>query len=167
MSNFKRKHKNGWKKILTVFLSIVLGVGAIFGVTKILEIVDEPTKAVILSYEVGTLNDKGEYQESSQHIYTKEAFECQGLVITPEFDSTVEYRLFFYDSEAKFINSTNFGDLKFDGSVPQNAKYARIVIRPKQDQKVSWYEVYKYSLQLKVEVYKEQIYETSNVYCEV
>ena len=54
MSNFKRKHKNGWKKILTVFLSIVLGVGAIFGVTKILEIVDEPTKAVKNTYKLHT-----------------------------------------------------------------------------------------------------------------
>ncbi len=148
--------KKTWKTIGAVALSVLVGVGAIFGVAKLSEALDTETKTIHPTYSVGGLKTTdGKYTETTDSIYTKDAFECQGLKITPDFDSNVSYEVFFYDSNEQFL-STSGSKTDFYESNNKLAKYARIQITPLEDDKVSWFETSKYANQLKVEVNKDQ-----------
>lgn len=151
----KIKIKKKWKSILSVCLTVVLGIGAIFGVTRLIDKSQETHKSISPSYSVGGLSSDGKYVETDESIYTKTAFECQGLKITPDFDSQVSYQVFFYDMNEQFLESTSEMTEFYQGA-PLLAKYARIEITPQEDDKVSWYEVLKYAKQLTVEVAKQQ-----------
>lgn len=159
--------KNTFKKIGAVLLAGALGIGAIFGIAKLGEVLDTETKTIYPTYSVGGLKTTdGKYTETSDSIYTKEAFECQGLKITPAFDSNVSYEVFFYDSNEQFLSSSG-SKTDFYESDNILAQYARIQIKPLEDDKVSWYETSKYANQLKVEVNKVQALEISDNLCSV
>lgn len=85
-----------------------------------------------------------------------------GLKITPNFDSVVNYEVYFYDVNLDFMSCSGKLSTEFD-SRPEFAKYCRIVITPKEDQKISWYEVSRYAKQINIIVDKEQnfLYETN------
>ena len=148
--------KKTFNKILIIGLCVILGLGAIIGGTVLISSIQEKTtKTIHPSYSVGGLTKDGTYLETKESIYTKDAFECQGLKITPDFDINVSYQVFFYDMNDQFLESTAEMTSFYEG-VPLLAKYARIEITPKEDEKVSWYEVNKYAKQLTVEVAKKQ-----------
>lgn len=164
MARVNLKSKRTWKKIGTIVLSVVLALGSVVGITTLIQKIEEDTlKTVVPTYSVGGLNtDTGDWEETNSSIYTKNAFECQGLKITPNFDSTISYKVFFYDSNENFIRSTE----ELTGNylnTSLSAKYARILIVPKNDDKVSWYETLKYSTQLKIEVSKSQVINVKNL----
>lgn len=147
--------KKSFKKILILGLTVVLGLGAIIGGTALITSIEEKTtKTVKPSYSVGGLTENGAYFETKESIYS-DAFECIGLKITPDFDSNVSYQVFFYNMNEQFLESTAEMTSFYEG-VPLLAKYARIEITPKEDERVSWYEVNKYAKQLTVEVAKKQ-----------
>ena len=65
--------------------------------------------------------------------------------------------MYFYDQNNEFVHTTGKLTGAFvQDSVPFFAKYARIVITPNDDNKVSMLEVMKYAKQLKTTVYREQ-----------
>ncbi|MBQ4558147.1 MAG: hypothetical protein IJA61_02080 [Clostridia bacterium] len=151
------KNKSLWKKIGIGAVAGVLGIGAIMGVGALLDKEEETTKVIKPAYEIGALAEDGTYLESKGSIYTKEAFECQGLDIDLDFKSNVSYRVFFYDDE-NFLSST--GDLteNYDETTtPSLATYARILITPNDDDKISWYEKSGYANQLTISVNKDQL----------
>ena len=147
-----------WKTALIVVLVVALSAGAVFGLRAMFsEDKEDAKKEISLSYSVGSLTDAGKYEvDSESGIYNKEAFECQGLRVTPDFDADVTYEVFFYDEDGYFISKTDALDHVFTGE-PLLAKYARIEITPVEDEVVSWYEVTKYASQLKVEVNVKQL----------
>lgn len=151
----KFKLKRDWKKLLVVGLSVILGIGAIFGITRLAEEAEETHKKINPTFTVGGLNDSGKYEETEESIYTKTAFECQGLKITSDFDNTISFKVYFYDHNNQFIESTETQTMHYQGT-PIFAKYARIEITPNDDDKVSWYEVSQYANQLDIEVSKKQ-----------
>ena len=51
----------------------------------------------------------------------------------------------------------------FNSELPENARYCRISITPKEDQKVSWYEVNKYAKQLTITVDANQVFDSDVV----
>lgn len=145
-----------WRTVLIIVLVVALLMGAVFGLRAIFSEEEEDAKKTIsLSYSVGELSDAGKYVEAETAIYTKEAFECQGVRITPDFDNTVTYEVYFYDEDGYFISKSKEMDNIFTGE-PLLAKYARIKITPVEDENVSWWEIAKYSGQLKVEVNVKQ-----------
>ncbi len=163
MARINLKRKTTWKKIGTIVLSVVLALGSVVGVTALIQKIEEDTlKTVTPTYSVGGLNTSGAWQETDSSIYTKNAFECQGLKITPSFDSTISYQVFFYDSNDTFMYSTQELTSKFENA-PLSAKYARVLIIPKNDDKVAWYETLKYSTQLKIEVNKSQVVDVKSL----
>lgn len=155
MRKFLKKFKP--KKILSIVLSllIILGVGA--GIVKLIQFATKTTNNVVCFYSVGSLNSVGEYDKNSDKskIYTKDYFECMGLTITPNFDARVSYQVFLYDKDGNYLNKTN--ELTSSYKLNTNyARYARIVINPDEDDNILFYEIYKYSSQIKVEVSKNQ-----------
>lgn len=167
----KRKTKNIFK---TIGLSI-LGIGALLGGASLINNLsakaEDDVKTIHPSFEVGGLNDLGKYVEDDGTLYTKNAFECKGLSIDIDFDTNVSYQVFFYTEDDVFVESTEVltDDYLIDVE-NESITYARIEITPNwemlevkdtDEQVIKWYEVLKYSKQLKISVDKEQTKETS------
>ena len=154
----KFKNKKLWKKIGIGAVAGVLGIGAIMGVGALLNKEDETTKIINPTYAIGGLTEQGEYLETKESIYTKDAFECQGLDIDIDFKHNVTYRIFFYDEDNEFLSSTEKLDKNYDESTtPEQSVYARIVITPNEDDEIKWYEVNGYADQLQIEVNIDQV----------
>ena len=149
-------------KGLKIALIVVLILAAVGGGTAgIISLVDSDkfdTKNISdLSFGVGGLDSAGKYMSTDKSIYTKDAFECQGLSVSLEFDSEISYQIYFYDQNNDFVHTTGKLESAFvSDSIPFFAKYARIVITPDDDEKVTILEVLKYAKQLNAKVNREQ-----------
>ena len=110
-----------------------------------------------LAFSIGGLDGTGAYMDTNTSIYTKEAFECQGLNVTLDFDNMVEYEIYFYDQNNDFVHTTGTRTNAFvDTEMPFFAKYARVVVTPTEDDVVSALEVNKYAKQINICVNREQ-----------
>lgn len=151
------------KKIICIILIVLAVMGAlgggIFGIIKLTDSdkFDQKKLSHIGRYDIGGLDSQGNYMSTNASIYTKNPIECQGLNCTLSFDSTVTYQIYFYDQNNEFVHTTGVITGAFqEDSVPFFAKYARIVITPKDDDKVTTLEKNNYAKQLTVKVNSEQ-----------
>lgn len=163
-----------WKNIISIALAALVLFGAVGAVASF---ATNDTKTIGFSeFEIGSLNEvDGQYVEDKTAIFTKDAFECQGLKVKPEFDSDVTYQIFWYNEDELYLDCTQKTTLKsaqFVGSTPELAKYARIVIFPSQldeegkqikDFKVSIFDIPTIVKNLKITVNKEQEFEVENI----
>ncbi len=144
------------RTIIVIVLVVALGLGSIFALRACFTEKDaEAKKQISIGYDIGALSKDGKYVEAETSLYTKDAFACEGLRITPIFDNTITYRVFFYDQDGYFISATDTLDNIYT-NVPLVACYARIEITPDDDDVVSWWEKASYANQLKVEVFEKQ-----------
>ena len=166
----KRFFRNlNWKNILIISLALILGVGAIAGVSSIVK--NEKTTLSSLEFKRGALNEQGFYVESDTSIYTKDLIECQGLEIEPDFETIGTYQVYYYDSNKQFIGMTDKINSQTDGVYVKGdnyrfAKYCRIVIIPDpakdedgnvvEDYAIKFYEVAGIANNYKISVNKEQ-----------
>ena len=165
MKKFLRKFdltsKRTWKQILSIALAVLAGVACIFGAVKVAKQLKSETKEIHPSFSVGGLSKDGEYEDTNDTIYTKDAFEAKGLEIKLDFDSNVKYQVFFYDKLDKFISCTEVYTESQDIFVPANAR-ARLEVTPiwgadaPIEKVIKWYETVKYASQLEVWVDKNQ-----------
>lgn len=103
------------------------------------------------AYAVGTLDDNGKVAESKENIYTKDLISVDGLKITVKEKADVQYKLYFYDADKAFVSaSEEWLTADFEGTIPETAKYVRVVIDPIEDNEVSVFEVLGYANQLTV-----------------
>lgn len=161
------KSKSLWKKIGLGCLCGVVGLGAIMGVGALLNKEDETTKVINPTYAIGGLTEQGAYLDTKASIYTENAFECQGLDIEMDFKNNVSYRVYFYDEDNDFLSSTTMLTSNYDeNTTPIFAKYARVVITPKEDDEIKWHEKNGYAKQLTIEVNKEQTDSTFDIISE-
>lgn len=115
-------------------------------------------------FSIGGLQDTtGKYEESDLTLYTKDAFECYGLQIKPNFDSKVQYQIFFYDEIGNFISATELLDGSYRDDVPYFATHARLELTPiwaedvkKSERVLKWSNKGKYTDELEIKVYEEQ-----------
>lgn len=166
MSKIKRffRRKSLLRNIILGILVVVTvgaAVGGIVALTRNTDKIDEALTYKSIGwtkYSIGGLApSNGAYMSTDKSIYTAKAFECQGLNVTPVFDSNVSYEIYFYDQNNEFVHTTGRLTGTFvQDSVPFFAKYARIVITPNEDNKVTIFEKAKYAKQLGVKVYREQ-----------
>lgn len=161
MSKFLRKEKDGKnmkkRKILKTISLAVLGLGVLGGVIAVTNhFIQRDEKSITPSYEIGGLDANGKYFEDNSSIYTKERFACEGLKATLDFDSTINYQIFYYDILDNFISSSDVLTGGYSDDAPLNGAYARIEVTPLNDEdgKVSWSEKMKYSKQLNLKVSK-------------
>lgn len=146
------------KKILKTFSLVLLGLATIGGVTTLTTHLIKNDKVTIHpTFEVGGLNAQGKYEEDKSTLYTKEKFACEGLQATLDFDSTINYQIFYYDILDNFVSSTDVITKGYSVSAPTNGAYARIEIIPTNDEdgKISFKEKYNYSKQLNLKVNKD------------
>ena len=91
---FNFKSMKTWKKALLIGLAGLTIVGAIAGISALFREKDtneQPKVEISASaFSVGGLSSDGKYIETDGSIYTKDAFECQGLTITPDFETMLQ-----------------------------------------------------------------------------
>ena len=75
----KYKTKKLLKNVAAIGLTVLLGVGAVFGIMRLIDKEAETHKTITPSYHVGSLNDSGKWTDSDASIYS-DVFECQGLI---------------------------------------------------------------------------------------
>ena len=164
MAVFKRFNRMSLvKKVVCIALAIGTTVGSVFGVKAIVEKVKDDQKTIHPTFAVGGLIEtNGEHDQNEKAaIYTKDAFSAKGLNIKLDFDSTVQYQVFFYNELDNFISCTEVYEKSADIVVPLEA-YARIEVTPiwgedaPLEKEIKWHEVTKYSKQLEIRVDKEQ-----------
>lgn len=155
------KSKKTWKNALVIGLACLTIIGAFVGLGSLVKRSEETTKEIKPSYAIGGLTENGQYLETEKSIYTKNAFECQGLDIDLAFDNNISYQVFFYDEDGDFLEKTSKLTTNYDKGVPFLSTHARIVITPNDDDKISWYEKSGYAKQLTISVNKEQKFETN------
>lgn len=82
-------------------------------------------------YNVGSVSvETGKVIESKQSFYS-DIYEIDGAEIKVEEDATASYKVFYYNEDKVFIESTNSLTEDLDAeSIPETAKYFRIVITP-------------------------------------
>lgn len=166
MSKIKRffKGKSLLRNIIVGILIIVTIGAAVGGIVALSRNTDKIDEALTYksigwtSYKIGGLApSNGEYMSTDASVFTKKAFECQGLNVTPVFDNDVSYEIYFYNQNNEFVHRTGRLTGAFvQDSVPFFAKYARIVVTPNEDNKVTIFELAKYAKQIEVKVYREQ-----------
>lgn len=154
----KLKTKNIIKNIALALAGVAAITAVGFGVKTIVDYTKDDLKQISLNYEVGNLGTDGKFVDNESTLYTKEAFGCYGLQIKPDFDSTVNYQIFYYDILDNYISSTSSLSDSYIEEAPVNGAYARIVIEPIDDEdgKISFLEKLNYSKQLTVKVKKQQ-----------
>ena len=82
------------------------------------------------AYSIGALDEAGAESESEASIYTAKGFTVDGLKVTVADKAEVTYALYFYDAEGEFISATEALSADFDGTIPENAESAKIVVTP-------------------------------------
>lgn len=154
----RNKTKKTLKGIGLGALAVATLIGGVAAINHFTNRADEDGLVKVhLNYDIGGLDSNGEYEETEESIYTKNAFESQGLKVEVDFDSTIDYELFFYDQYGDFISSTGKLEKNFDGELPFNATHTRIEITPQEDEDgIKWYEKNGYASQLTIKVDENQ-----------
>ncbi len=157
----KAKFKKNWWIYLIVGVLVCAMLGGI--IYAIVVAVDGKVKTEKISaseFSLGGLDENGKYVETKESIYTKDAFGCYGLTVTPEFESQVKYQIYFYDSTGEFLSKTNVLEKAYTDEVPLLASHARIVITPNEEDgetvTMNVFNKSKYAKQLTIKVNKEQ-----------
>lgn len=163
----KYKTRKTISKVISLVMVCLLAIGGIMGLSVVSEYIKDDTKVIRPTFEVGGLDDVGQYKKTESSIYTKNSFECLGLEIKLDFDSNVKYQVYFYDSLDKFVSHTEVHEESVIIEVPENVTYARLVVIPvwgsdvKQNDRVChWYDTYKYANALEIRVLKDQCIDT-------
>ena len=158
-----------WKEVLVIALLAALGIGAIVGISA--AITEKQKTVSSLSFERGAIDEDGLFIKSERSIYTKNYIECQGLEITPDFEATGTYQVFYYDTNKLLLGATPVMDARSTapykkGSDFHYAKYCRIVITPEvpvdedgyadEDWKINFFEVAGIAGKFTIKVNKQQ-----------
>jgi hypothetical protein len=153
MYNTKRK-SHSILVILSLILSLVACSAVLFGLFSGRES-DENETIGRFAWELGNVNDSGELVESKESIYTEGYYSVDAMEITVAKDSTITYRVVFYDENKEFVSATESLEADFDTtSIPENAKYFRVVLTPYEVDgeavKISVFSMSKYFKQLEI-----------------
>ena len=152
----KRKIKNLLSFVLFIFVFVAI-------ISVISSITTKETKEISsLSFSVSGVDDNGKLIKSDKTLANEELFECQGLMIEPDFESNVKYEVYYYREDKSFIGKTNVLTSEYEKRMTfDNAKYARILIIPELEsgETIKFYEPIKYAKDLKITVYKNQEFE--------
>ena len=155
--------KSIFKKVALVLAGVTAITAAGFGVKALVDYTKDDLKTISPKFEVGNLGSDGKFVDDKSTLYTKEAFEAEGLQIKLDFDSQINYQIFYYDDLDNFVESTAVLSTAYSETVHDG--YARIVITPTddEDEKISLVERVKYPGQMEIKVNKEQNVQYYNV----
>ena len=148
--SLNRKNRKLLFGIVAVLLVALTGTVMVLAIQMNKQITTK-TVSSLTDYDIGSLDVNGRGIKSSENIYTKDYINVDGLKVTIKEKADVQYKLYFYDADKTFVSASSaWLTADFDGNVPTNAKYVRVVIDPIEDAEVSVMEVFGYANQLTV-----------------
>ena len=162
MKNIKiRKNLNIKSIIIFVLIGALLiaGVGALAIGAR-----SDTDNLSPLAFTRGSLDEQGKYVKDNTALYTKTAFECQGLKVEPDFESDLTYDVYLYDEDKAFLEAFKGLADTYSLGVNPLAAYARIVIHPAipedvdaDEFEIKWHEVSTLANKLNVTFDKKQL----------
>lgn len=138
-------------------VATVLSVLALAGVAASAVVLNKQVKTVELNgwdYKVATLDEEGNVDESKANVVTKKFITVDGLDIQIADEAEITYQVFFYDNDQAFISNTEAMSSDFDGTAPEGAEYAKILITHEEDDEITFFEKFDYVKQIEVEFKK-------------
>lgn len=153
MANISRKKLDLIFKIIVCVLLVALICGVTYAIVRVVQ-KDETKEISSLAYKIGALDDNGAFMKNTASIVSKDFISSDGLTIKLQENAEVSYKVFFYDADKAFVSASEAQSADYAGTIPENAKYAKIVITPLHDAEVSIFEMSGYAKQLTVTVNK-------------
>ena len=153
MANISRKKLDLIFKIIVCVLLVALIGGVTYAIVRVVQ-KDETREISSLAYKIGALDDNGAFVKNTASIVSKDFISSNGLTIKLQENAEVSYKVFFYDVDKAFVSASEVQSADYAGTIPENAKYAKIVITPLHDAEVSIFEMSGYAKQLTVTVNK-------------
>lgn len=153
MANISRKKLDLIFKIIVCVLLVALIGGVTYAIVRVVQ-KDETREISSLAYKIGGLDDNGAFMKNTASIVSKDFISSDGLTIKLQENAEVSYKVFFYDADKAFVSASEAQSADYAGTIPENAKYAKIVITPLHDAEVSIFEMSGYAKQLTVTVNK-------------
>lgn len=153
VANMEKRKKANIVKLIIVAVVFVGLIGAVIGLSIQL---NRRSDTVIIggdSYSIGIIKDNGDIDTSANTgIYMRKAVTVKGLKVALNEDANIKYRLFFYDAKDNFVSASGVLAKDFEGKIPEDAAFVRVLITPTDDEdgKVSPVEVLGYAEQLQV-----------------
>lgn len=134
-----------------IFLIVMLVVVAVVLVPMLAKSGDGSSKLNSLSYEIGTLDETGEFVKDTSSIVTKKFIPVNDLEIELEKDAMVTYKVFWFDEDEEFISADSKENTDdYAGTIPETAEFCKIVITPTNDAEVGSLEIREYAGQVTV-----------------
>lgn len=157
------KTRNKIGKIFVIVIAAIIFLSLAAGATLVIDSLSKITKIQVSPmFQVGGLDDEGKYKHTNSTIYS-DLFECQGLTVTPSFESDFDFQVYYYYPNEEFASSTEVMSGYYEvENLPEDVMYARIVIDPNDKEVLYWYNILDYSMNIKIEVDKEQNFELRN-----
>lgn len=157
------------KNIIKNVICVALVIAAIAGVFVIFS---NKTKVIHPTFAAGSLDLSGKYVESETSLYTKDLIKCQGLTVTPDFETDTKYQIFWYNAGEEYLSCTSLLEEEYTSNVPSIAKYCRIVLMPNledeleedDDFKFSLFNIPKFTSEITIRVAKLQNFEPENFF---
>lgn len=153
MANISRKKLDLIFKIIVCVLLVALIGGVTYAIVRVVQ-KDETKEISSLAYKIGALDDNGAFMNNTASIVSKDFISSDGLTVKLQENAEVSYKVFFYDTDKAFVSASEVQSADYAGTIPENAKYAKIVITPLHDAEVSIFEMSGYAKQLTVTVNK-------------
>ena len=153
VANINRKKLDLIFKIIVCVLLVALIGGVTYAIVRVAQ--KEDTKEISsLAYKIGALDDNGDFVKNTASIVSKDFVSTDGLTIKLQENADVSYKVYFFDTDKAFVSATEAQSADFAGTIPENSKFAKIVITPLHDAEVSIFEMSGYAKQLTVTVNK-------------
>ena len=165
----KRYIKKSNSSLISAILVIALVIGAV-GIFTSLSGKDTRTISSF-AFSKGEIDSSGKVKNSNTAIYTTDMFACQGLTIEVDFETSLNYSVYYYRQDGSFIGKTELLNSSYEkGEDYVNAKYARIVVYPTlKNEKIRFWEIFSYAKAVTITVSKNQKFEavTSPVFDDI
>lgn len=153
MANISRRKLDLIFKIIVCVLLVALISGVTYAIVRVVQ-KDETKEISSLAYKIGALDDNGAFMKNTASIVSKDFISSDGLTIKLQENAEVSYKVYFFDADKAFVSASEAQSADYAGTIPENAKYAKIVITPLHDAEVSIFEMSGYAKQLTVTVNK-------------
>lgn len=145
--------------VLVVLLSIVC-IGSLARLKKV-----DTTRDLgqgVFVWKVGTLDEAdGDFEKASNAIVTRNYYGVNGLTLDlteqAEENNDITYQLFYFDEDEEYISASDILEADADStslSIPETAKYFKVVIYPANDEKITLFEVNDYANMLLITIDK-------------
>ena len=167
MARFSRKLKGTLKsskfqKTILLVVVVMLSIVCVASLTRLKKV--DTTRDLgqnVAIWRVGALDDEGAFEKAEDSIVTRNYYGVNGLTLDlteeAEENNDITYQLFYFDEDEEYVSASTILTADADSttlSVPETAKYFKVVIYPANDEKITLFEINDYAKMLLITINK-------------